>query len=175
MKADTMFWLLVICAFAFADEERTTPENLYDGEFEHQVMFSVPEDNRTDNELTLLELLDREICTILMDPYGISGRVVSDKDGDNLINNISLFEKYVIKARKMWTDKKVKQDKALLKSVKVLFDKGWPDFMILPVEDDGQHLMKNFNWNVSEMYDFYEYRNQANAEWDDLRSIIECE
>uniref|UniRef100_A0A1B6BXK4 Uncharacterized protein n=1 Tax=Clastoptera arizonana TaxID=38151 RepID=A0A1B6BXK4_9HEMI len=170
-----MLFILFFFAYSFASEEVTTEVNLYDGEFADQIMISYPIDNRTDSELTLLELLDRNICTIIMDPYGVTGRLVTKQDGDSIINNMKLFKKYVIKAKGMWIHKNMDQDKALVESVKVMYKKGWPQFMILTIEDNGEHMMKGLNWNVDDMYEFYEYRSQANEEWDDLRSIIECE
>lgn len=144
-------------------------------DFEHEFQLHYSTDNRTNRELTILELLDREITIVLKDPTGITNRVVTGKDGEILLKNVYLFEKYVHKAKLMWKDRRIKQDELLKRSARILFNKGGPQFLLVILTNQTNFLMEALKLGANEFYEFFHVRSEANKVWDELSAIISCE
>uniref|UniRef100_A0A1B6M440 Uncharacterized protein n=1 Tax=Graphocephala atropunctata TaxID=36148 RepID=A0A1B6M440_9HEMI len=122
-------------------------------------------DDRPDSELTYLELLDRNISRILMDPQ--------KGQGPYLMKLIKQFAEDALRLRDMLLNKTEKVDKSLIESaIKVYQRYGHPRFMTVMVTNGGEYLQNTLDLSDDLMWEFYGYRQKANEFWDDIRAVI---
>uniref|UniRef100_A0A1B6JW43 Uncharacterized protein n=1 Tax=Homalodisca liturata TaxID=320908 RepID=A0A1B6JW43_9HEMI len=133
--------------------------------YEFQLDTGARKDDRPDSELTYLELLDRNISRILMDPQKGQGPL--------LMKFIQKFAEEALQLRDMLLNKTTKVDNSLVESaIKVYQRYGHPRFMTVIVTNGGEHLQNTLDLSDDSMWDFYGYRQKANEFWDDIRAVL---
>lgn len=133
--------------------------------YEFQVDMGTRKDERPDNALTYLELLDRNISTILMDPQ--------KGQGPFLIQSVKTFAEQTLRLKNMLGNKGDKVDPELKKSaIKVYQRYGHPRFMTVIVTNGGEYLQDTLDLSDDLMWEFYGYRSKANEFWDDVRAVL---
>uniref|UniRef100_A0A1B6DHA5 Uncharacterized protein n=1 Tax=Clastoptera arizonana TaxID=38151 RepID=A0A1B6DHA5_9HEMI len=123
-------------------------------------------------KLTILEVLDKKIFTLLSDPFGKTNRTVTDRDGEMLLNNVKLFQRCLSDVKKMWRNRKLDQNESLKRSARLLFNKGGPQFLLVVLSNQTDIFMDAFKLEPHEMYEFFHYRTKSNKDWDILNSIL---
>jgi hypothetical protein len=133
--------------------------------YEFQLDTGARRDERPDSELTYLELLDRNISKILMDPQ--------KGQGPFLIKYIKEFAEQALHLKNMLVTKTEKEDPLLKESaIKVYQRYGHPRFMSVMVTSGGEYLQNMLELPDDLMWEFYGYRQKANGFWDDVRKIM---
>lgn len=122
-------------------------------------------DKRPDSELTYLELLDRNISKILMDPQ--------KGQGPFLIEYVKTFAEQSLRLKNMLVTMKEKVDSDLKESaIRVYHRHGHPRFMTVMVTNGGEYLQNTLELSDDLMWEFYRYRQKANEFWDDVRAVL---
>lgn len=133
--------------------------------YEYQLDTGSRRDDRPDSELTYLELLDRNISKILMDP--------EKGQGPFLIKYVKEFAEQALRLKNMLVTKTEKEDSALKESaIKVYQRWGHPRFMMVVVTNAGEYLQNVLELSDDLMWEFYGYRQKANEFWDEIRKIM---